>query len=214
MKQLKAIIFDLDGTILDTLDDITQSANYTLNKLNLSRVDKTDVRKYLGHGARRLWELILKDNPNLLDTALSIYLPYLEAHSMVLTKPYKGINELLQKLKGKYKLSVVSNKHQKAVDDVIKHYFTDIFDVVIGEREGLLKKPSPEPLYLALKLLGLNKDEVIFIGDSEVDIQTAKNADIPVIGITWGFRDFEELVHQEPNYLINEVAKIMKIIGE
>ena len=214
MSTIKAIIFDLDGTLLDTLDDITNSVNYTLERLNLHKVDKIDIRRYLGNGARRLWELVLKDNISQIEHALSIYLPYLEKHSKVETKPYKDINVLLETLKGTYKLAVVSNKHQKGVDEVINHYFPNVFDVVIGEREGILKKPSPEPLNLAIKLLGLNKTEVIYIGDSEVDIQTAKNAKTKVIGVTWGFRDIEQLVHETPDYLIEDVLKILEIIGE
>src|SRR5690554_2435152 len=194
MKHLKAIIFDLDGTILDTLDDITDSVNYTLNKMNQPLENRTNIRTYLGHGAKALWAKVLKNQPNLVDKALEIYLPYLEANSKHKTKPYKGIKELLVKLKNNYKLAVVSNKHQKGVDEVINYYFKGIFDVIIGEREGILKKPNPEPLLLALELLDLKSNEAIFIGDSEVDIQTAKNAGVDVIGVTWGFRDFDRLV--------------------
>ncbi|WP_441361393.1 HAD family hydrolase [Acholeplasma laidlawii] len=212
MNTLKAIIFDLDGTLLDTLDDITNSCNYTLNQLKLSHVKKEDVRRYLGNGAKALWMHILKHNINYLDEALSIYLPYLETHSKIRTKPYEGMNELLHQLKKTYQLAVVSNKHQEAVSEIIDYYFKGMFDVVIGERPGIPKKPDPAPLNLAIKELRLNKHEVLFIGDSEVDIQTAKHADVKVIGVSWGFRDYTELKHEKPDYLILKVDQIQKII--
>ena len=214
MNKLKAIIFDLDGTLLDTLDDITHSVNFTLDQLKLPNVDRLDVRRYLGHGAKRLWQSVLKDQKSYLNQALDIYIPYLEKHSKVLTKPYEGIMDLLQQLKGTYQLGVVSNKHQKVVEEIISHYFNGIFDLTIGERPHIAKKPDPAPLLYALDTLKLNKDEVIFIGDSEVDIQTGKNAQVQVIGVTWGFRDKEQLIGENPDYLVDKVEKILKIIGE
>lgn len=214
MDKVKAIIFDLDGTLLDTLDDITNSVNYTLEQLKLPHVDKLSVRQYLGHGAKRLWQSVLKDQQSYLNQALDIYIPYLEKNSKVQTKPYEGIMDLLHQLKGTYQLGVVSNKHQKAVEEIISHYFNGIFDLTIGERPHIAKKPDPAPLLYALDTLKLNKDEVIFIGDSEVDIQTGKNAQVQVIGVTWGFRDIEQLIGENPDYLVDKVEKILKIIGE
>lgn len=214
MNKLKAIIFDLDGTLLDTLDDITHSVNFTLDQLKLPNVDRLDVRRYLGHGAKRLWQSVLKDQQSYLNQALDIYIPYLEKNSKVQTKPYEGIMDLLHQLKRTYQLGVVSNKHQKAVEEIISHYFNGIFDLTIGERPHIAKKPDPAPLLYALDTLKLNKDEVIFIGDSEVDIQTGKNAQVQVIGVTWGFRDKEQLIGENPEYLVDKVEKILKIIGE
>ncbi len=214
MNKLKAIIFDLDGTLLDTLDDITHSVNFTLDQLKLPNVDRLDVRRYLGHGAKRLWQSVLKDDDKYLDQALNIYIPYLEKHSKVHTKPYEGIVDLLHQLKKKYMLAVVSNKHQRAVEHIINHYFKGLFDLVIGERPNIAKKPDPAPLLYALNTLKLDNAEAIFIGDSEVDIQTGKHADVDVIGVTWGFRDKEQLIGEKPTYLVDKVDKIIEIIGE
>ncbi|MFA7417375.1 MAG: HAD family hydrolase [Acholeplasma sp.] len=214
MRDLEAVIFDLDGTLLDTLDDITNSVNYTMKQLKLHTVSKKDVRSYLGNGAQKLWQHILKAHPTRINEALDIYIPYLENHAMDSTRPYDGIVELLKNLKKSYKLGVVSNKHQNAVEKIIKHYFNDMFDCVIGEQKNVPKKPDPAPLNNAIKALGTHKENVIFIGDSEVDIKTAKHANVTVIGVTWGFRDIEKLVLETPNYLINNVSKIQKIIGE
>ena len=124
--------------------------------------------------------------------------------------PFQSINKTLHQLKKSYQLAVVSNKHQEAVSEIIDYYFKGMFDVVIGERPGIPKKPDPAPLNLAIKELRLNKHEVLFIGDSEVDIQTAKHADVKVVGVSWGFRDYTELKHEKPDYLILKVDQIQK----
>ncbi|WP_025724767.1 HAD family hydrolase [Acholeplasma granularum] len=210
----KTIIFDLDGTLLNTLDDITNCVNYTLNKLNLKPVDTLEVRGFLGNGAKVLIQKSLKKNAHLIVEALDIYLPYLEKNSMILTKPYPNILNILNKLKEKYNLAVVSNKHQNGVDKVINHYFPNIFDLVIGERDNLPKKPDPKPLLYAVEKLESTIEKSIFIGDSEVDLQTANNAKMDVIGVTWGFRDKNVLMNYNPKYLIDDPLKILEILGE
>jgi len=214
MQHIKTLIFDLDGTLLDTLGDITGSVNYTLKALKLEPIEASLVRKYLGNGATKLWEKILIDQPKLLNDALTIYLPYLENHSKILTKPYPGIIDLLKQVKGKYKLAVISNKHQKALESVIDYYFKGIFDVVIGEGPNFPKKPDPQSLMHVLELFGHESDKALFIGDSEVDIQTAINAQVKVIGVLWGFRDLENITKENPNYIVGNISEILKIIGE
>jgi|SRR5690554_5908237 len=214
MPHVKTLIFDLDGTLLDTLGDITHSVNYTLNKLKLKPIKTNLVRKYLGHGATVLWKKILDGQNKLVDDALAIYLPYLEKHSKVLTKPYPGIIELLSKVKGKYQLALISNKHQKALEHVVEYYFKDIFDVVIGESPNFPKKPNPQSLLYVLSLFNQNRGDALFIGDSEVDINTAKNAKVDVIGVSWGFRDLEDILKEKPNYVVQNASEILKIIGE
>lgn len=214
MPHIKTLIFDLDGTLLDTLGDITNSVNYTLNKLKLKPVEARLVRKYLGNGASTLWQNILKPQDALLSDALNIYLPYLENHSKILTRPYPGIMDLLKLVRGKYRLAVISNKHQDALESVIDYYFKGIFDVVIGEGPNFPKKPNPQSLLHVLKLFDHGRDSALFIGDSEVDIQTAKNAHVHVIGVLWGFRDYQDILKEKPNYIVHNALEILKIIGE
>lgn len=214
MPHIKTLIFDLDGTLLDTLGDITHSVNYTLNKLKLKPIETNLVKKYLGNGAAVLWKKILNDQTKLVDDALAIYLPYLEKHSKILTKPYPGIMDLLLKVKGKYRLAVISNKHQNALETVVDYYFKDIFDVVIGEGPNFPKKPDPRSLLHVLSLFDNTKTEALFIGDSEVDIQTANHAKVDVIGVLWGFRDFEDIINEKPKFIVQNASEILKIIGE
>lgn len=214
MQHIKTLIFDLDGTLLDTLGDITGSVNYTLKALKLEPIEASLVRKYLGNGATKLWEKILIDQPKLLNDALTIYLPYLENHSKILTKPYPGIIDLLKQVKGKYKLAVISNKHQKALESVIDYYFKGIFDVVIGEGPSFPKKPDPQSMLHVLKRFNHGSEAALFIGDSEVDIQTAIHAQVQVIGVLWGFRDLKDIINEKPNYIVQNTTEILKIIGE
>ncbi|VEU82394.1 HAD family hydrolase [Acholeplasma hippikon] len=209
---INTILFDLDGTILDTLMDLTNAVNHTLRKFGYKERTAKQVRSFLGNGAKQLILKSLDGDESQLDEVLSYYMPYYEANSECLTKPYEGIEELLKKLKHNYKLGVVSNKHQKAVEKIIEKYFPNIFDVVIGEQQGVPKKPAPDMLFNALKGLNANIENTIFIGDSEVDIQTGKNAGMDVIAVAWGFRDKDELIDHEPNYLIDEVNDILLLL--
>ncbi|MFA5692567.1 MAG: HAD family hydrolase [Acholeplasmataceae bacterium] len=211
---LKAIIFDLDGTLLNTLDDISDAVNYTLKHFNYKPKEKEEIRSYLGYGANYLLTKSLNNNLDNFDEILTFYKNYLEKNSRNMTKPYDGIEKVLKKLKEKYVLAVVSNKHQEAVSEVINYYFKDTFEVVIGEREGILKKPAPDLLNLALNKLNINSDEAIYIGDSEVDLKTAQNALLKSILVSWGFREYHYLNTLNFDYLIKEPKEILKIIGE
>lgn len=209
---IDTILFDLDGTILDTLTDITNAVNHTLKKFGYAEVTQKEVRSFLGNGAKVLISKALKENTSNLDEVLTYYINHYEQNSEIHTKPYEGINNLLNKLKPDFKLAVVSNKHQKAVEKIIENYFPNIFDVIIGETSNLPKKPAPDMLYHALTLLNSNGDSSLFIGDSEVDIETGKRAGIDVVAVPWGFRDKEELALLEPNYLIDEVDDILLLL--
>lgn len=205
---INTILFDLDGTILNTLSDITNALNHTLKHFNYETRTEKEVRSFLGNGARVLVTKALGDNLERLDEVLAFYLNYYEANSESLTKPYEGISELLSELKGNYKLGVVSNKHQEAVVKIINKIFPNTFDIIMGETANIAKKPAPDMIYHAIDTLQTTKDKTLFIGDSEVDILTAQRAGVDVIGVTWGFRDKEELIEAMPNYLIDEVSDI------
>lgn len=204
----------MDGTILNTLDDIANSVNYTFKHFNLPEVSKMQVRAALGNGANRLISDLLKNlEVSNLEEIVNFYLNYYSQNSNILTKPYEGILKLLQNLKPNYKLAVVSNKSDHLVKSLNANLFEGLFDLSIGELKGVKKKPDPEMLNLAMKKLGANATNTIFIGDSEVDIKTGENANLPVIAVTWGFRDKAHLVNFSPNYIVNTPLDILNIIN-
>ncbi len=208
----KAIIFDLDGTILDTLTDLTNAVNETLKQFNLKKRTLSEIRSFLGYGADYLIKQALGDHVHLLDDALKFYIPYLEKHGENTTKPYEGISSLLNELKKDYRLAVVSNKHHEPVISLINKHFPNTFDVVIGAMTDIPKKPAPDMLLKTINLLDLRAIDVVYIGDSEVDIKTAKNANCEVIAVTWGFRDKEFLATLDPNHLVNHPKEILDIL--
>ncbi len=192
MESLKktAVIFDLDGTLLDTLADLTNAVNYILKKYRFPEISALDVRAFLGNGARELIRLSLPNDVSTeeLEAYLEEYKSYYDAHSQIETKPYDGILELLEKLKRcGIKTAVVSNKPDRATNILCREYFGELIDFILGNREDVKKKPDAEPVMLAMERLGCNR--AVFVGDSEVDVMTAKNADTPCICVSWGFRD-------------------------
>lgn len=208
----KLIIFDMDGTILDTLDDITNSVNQTFNHFNLNSVSKLAVRKALGNGARRLITDLLDNKDVDFEAILAFYLNHYTNNNNIYTKPYKGIIEVLNALKKDYKLAVVSNKSDHLVKALNKDLFDGLFDISIGEQKGLKVKPHSDMLDYVINYFNLKRLETLFIGDSEVDIQTANNTNVNVIAVTWGFRDLDELKSYNPNYIVDHPVDILSII--
>lgn len=206
MKKIKGIIFDMDGTILNTIDDIADSINYALGVYGYKTHDVNAVKRALGNGGRNLVNKLV---PNGLSEqeileVFHLYQSYYNDHNAIKTRPYDGIIELLVELKErKYTLGVVSNKFQHLVSDLNQRMFNGLFDDALGERKGIPIKPAPDMINLILKELKLNHDEVLFIGDSEVDIETAKRSNLRCIGVTWGFRDREELIKAGAKDLID-----------
>lgn len=190
------VIFDLDGTLLDTLDDLTNAVNYALTEMGMPSRTKEEVRRFVGNGARRLFELAVPDgieNP-LFEETLGKFNEYYGAHCNDCTKSYDGMTELLKWLKERgYALAIVSNKPDFAVKELSRIYFDGLVETAVGEREGIARKPAPDTVLAALKELGRNKEEAVYVGDSEVDVATAANAGIPCISVLWGFRDRERL---------------------
>ncbi len=212
---LKTIIFDMDGTILNTLDDITKSVNVSLefHKLPLKTTD--EVRLAVGRGALNLIKGVvpIDSSDELIKSVYDKYQSYYDEHSNDLTAPYEGIKDLLKTLKDKgYQLAVVSNKHEYLVKALNIDVFDSIFDLSIGQTEGIPIKPAPDMLYRGLKLLDSTIDDSIFIGDSDTDMQTAKNAGIKSIGVTWGFRDEEVLVKEGAQFIVSSPFEILNII--
>lgn len=217
-----AVIFDLDGTILDTLMDLTNSVNYSLRLHSLPEVSPLDVRSYLGNGMERLIRLSMKLSPlgDLSPEELSLFQKvhkdfkeHYAIHSQDLTRPYAGVTILLKQLRFYgCKTAVVSNKGDFAVQPLIASHFPGLFDFACGEKEGIRRKPAPDTVEECLRVLGVPASKAIYIGDSEVDIETARNAGMPCIAVTWGFRDKEDLVAAGATMFADSPAGILDYI--
>jgi phosphoglycolate phosphatase len=190
-------IFDLDGTLLDTLADLAASTNYALRQYGMPEHTLDDVRQFVGNGVRRLMERAVPEgNQNLLfEKVFAAFRAHYMEHSLDTTRPYEGITKMLCELKKQgCRMAVVSNKMMAATQELVAHFFPEI-EVAIGENEaeGIRKKPAPDTVFEALRKLGVKKDTAVYVGDSEVDLQTARNAGIPCISVLWGFRNREFL---------------------
>lgn len=187
---MKAVLFDLDGTLLDTLEDLANAANYALEALGYPRRSLEEIRTFVGNGAvSLLTQSLPADRKDDIDKILPIFREYYGAHSQDLTRPYDGVLALLDRLAAEgYGLAVVSNKPDYAVQLLAKEYFPAI-PFAVGEREGIRRKPCADSIYEAIRALGADREHCVYVGDSEVDVQTAANAGIPCIAVTWGFRD-------------------------
>lgn len=181
-----AILFDLDGTLLDTLGDLHAATNAVLGQFGYPERSIDEVRQFVGNGARRLIEQAVPAGEGAsVDRVLAAFQSYYAAHCDILTRPYPGIPELLQSLEGKYPLAVVSNKPDRAVKELASIYFPTLY--ARGESEDCPRKPAPDMVRMAMQALGAEK--CVYVGDSEVDVLTAKNAGVPCLSVTWGFRD-------------------------
>ena len=218
--QYKAVLFDLDGTLLETLEDITFSMNETLKYFNMGSVDINDMRRLVGHGAKILAEGVLshlygdQQSPEMKELLLSKFAEIYRDNSTVRTKPYEGISDLLDWLAEKGILTgVLSNKPHVATLNVLQYYFPEhMFDFVAGYREGVPRKPNPAGIYEFCHTLGLNTSEVLFVGDSEVDLETGRNASVDCIGVLWGFRDKDTLLKCGAKALIDSPGEIKKFL--
>lgn len=214
MKKYDTVIFDLDGTLLNTLEDLTDSVNYAL-ALNGFPVRKmTDVRKFVGNGISRLIELCIPNGLNSpqFDKCLSDFRSYYSKNMQNKTGAYKGIMELLEKLsKEDYKMAIVSNKFDKAVKELNLVYFGEYIKTAIGESKNISRKPAPDTVFKALEELGASADKALYVGDSEVDVKTAQNSGITSVGVTWGFRDRDVLKLEGADYIIDKPEELLKI---
>lgn len=210
----KAILFDLDGTLLNTLDDLNESMNKVLVKNGYKEQTKDETRRFVGNGVRKLVERSLPgESVEFYDRIESEFKECYAKNMRNKTAPYEGIQELLKALKERQvKVGVVSNKFDGAVKSLCKEIFGEYTQVAVGEKAGVRKKPAPDSVLAAIDELGVKKEETIYAGDSDVDIETAKNAGIKSIGVTWGFRDRELLISCGADFLADKAEDILKIV--
>ena len=208
-------IFDLDGTILNTLEDLADSTNYALKTCGYPERTMDELRQFVGNGIRKLMERAVPEGTPVeeIDRVHETFTAHYKVHCADKTRPYDGIMELLQNLKKDgCKLAVVSNKADYGVQELCKQYFDGVFDFAVGEREGIRKKPAPDSVNEVLKTLGCSRDRAVYIGDSDVDIQTAANAQMDHIIVEWGFRDVPFLIAKGAKVLVEKPEEILEIV--
>lgn len=213
----KLAVFDMDGTILNTLEDLADSTNYALKANGLPERTIYEVRRFVGNGIRLLIERAVPTDTDkkLTDKVFDTFKEYYKTHCAVKTRPYDGIKDVLLELrKAGCLTAVVSNKADFAVQDLCKDYFDNLFDFAIGEREGIKKKPAPDSVFEVLSKLNVEKDNAVYIGDSDVDFATSVNAGMDVIMVGWGFRDEEFLREKGAKRIIKQPSEILDIILE
>ena len=211
----KAIVFDLDGTLLDTLTDLTASTNYALRSCGMPEHSIDDVRRFVGNGVRMLMTRAVPDGENnpRFDEAFSVFRQHYMQHCLDTTCPYPGIMEALARLKEKgMMLAIVSNKMQVATEELRQHFFSQYIDVAIGESAAIRKKPAPDTVNEALRLLGISHDEAIYVGDSDVDIDTARAAMMPCASVLWGFRDRQFLLNHGATRLLSSPEELLSLV--
>ncbi|MCI1647205.1 MAG: HAD family hydrolase [Bacteroides sp.] len=213
----KLIIFDLDGTLLNTIADLAQSTNHALRILGYPTHEEPAYKFMVGNGINKLFERALPEQERNETNILRVrkeFIPYYDLHNADKSMPYPGISQLLDTLQDKgYQIAVASNKYQSATTKLIKHYFPKIhFSAVLGQREGVPAKPDPSVIYEILSSTGKSKEDILYIGDSAVDMQTARNAGVTSCGVTWGFRPKRELEEFHPTYLVDRAEEILSII--
>lgn len=211
----KLAVFDMDGTILNTLEDLADSTNYALRVNGLPERTIDEVRRFVGNGIRLLIERAVPNGSEaeLTDKVFETFKDYYKTHCAVKTKPYDGIKDVLSALrKAGCLTAVVSNKADFAVQDLCHDYFEELFDIAVGEREGIKKKPAPDSVFEVLSKLNINKEDAVYIGDSDVDFATSVNAGMDVIMVGWGFRDEEFLREKGAERIIKQPSEILDII--
>lgn len=212
------IIFDLDGTLINTIDDLGQACNYALSACGFPTHKIEDYPRLVGNGINKLIERALPEEQRQEETVMQVreyFVPYYDEHNCDYTRPYEGIPQLLKTLKeqGHY-LAVASNKYQAATEKIVAQLFPGIFDIVLGERENIARKPDPQIVYEILSTLNtqLSTTNCLYIGDSLVDAQTAKAANLPFVACTWGFCTREQLLTVTPDHMVNHPLEILTLI--
>jgi len=217
------IVFDMDGTILDTLEDLTDSMNHVLTEYGYPERSIEEIRSFVGNGLYNLVRLAIpakalsflgEKSEEHIQEVLASMKTYYGEHNNIKTRPYDGIVNLIRALRAKgYKTAVVSNKIDSGVQALCELHFKGLFDVAIGEKDGIDRKPAPDMVYAALDVLGVSKDRAVYVGDSEVDITTAKNSGLDMIAVGWGFRGEEFLRSRGAERVYTSPAEVGEACG-
>ena len=210
-----SVLFDLDGTLLDTLGDLTAAMNRTLTRHGLPERTRQQMRTALGNGARRLMELSVPAGTDgaLFETLLAEYNADYAAHCRIETAPYPGVDALLQQLHAQgRKLAIVSNKPDEAVRALRTEFFADTVPIAVGEKTGIRRKPAPDTLLAAMVQLGAERTSTVYVGDSEVDIATARAASLPCISVLWGFRDRDVLEQAGAQQFAADAGELARLL--
>lgn len=211
----QTVIFDLDGTLLDTLDDLADSTNYALVHNGLPARSREEIRRFVGNGVERLLHLAVPEgtDPALEAKCLAEFRAHYLNNMNNKTAPYPGVLELLEALrKHSIPCAVVSNKFDGAVKGLCQSYFNGRIPVAIGESQGVMRKPAPDTVYLALSQLERDKTGAVYVGDSDVDLQTAQNAGLPCISVSWGFRSRKFLAEQGARCIVDAPAQLQALL--
>lgn len=213
----KLVIFDLDGTLLNTIADLAQSTNHALSRLGYPTHEVDKYNFMVGNGINKLFERALPEGEKSEENVLRVrneFIPYYDVHNADESRPYPGIPDLLKQLQEKgIQVAVASNKYQAATEKLIRHYFPEIrFVAVFGQREGIKVKPDPTIVEDILQITSLEKKDVLYVGDSGVDMQTALNAGVTACGVTYGFRPRAELESFHPAYIVDRAEEILPIL--
>lgn len=211
----KAVIFDMDGTILNTLEDLKNATNYSLRQFGMPERSLEEVRMFVGNGIRKLVERAVPagTSEEKIAQVFDVFLEYYEIHSADNTSPYPGILELVEKLKESgIKTAVSTNKADVPAQELGREYFNGIFDLIVGQQDGLKVKPAPDSVNKILSILDIQKKDAIYIGDSDVDVQTAKNSGLDFIGVSWGFRGREFLEKNGAKNIVDNANEILDLV--
>lgn len=214
-KALRAVVFDLDGTLLNTLDDLAASTNWALRNNSLPERTTEEVRAFVGNGVRKLIERAVPEDTSedVLELTFDDFKRHYMRHCQDKTRLYDGIPEMLQALKAAgLRLAIVSNKLQAGVDELYHRYFSDTVDVAVGERPEMHRKPDPDMVVAALRQLGVDTSEAIYVGDSDVDLLTARNSGLLCISVLWGFRDREFLLEHGATCLAETPEDVVNML--
>lgn len=220
MPRVEGFIFDLDGTLLDTLDDIVDAGNSVLSQLGITPVDKEHYREFIGDGVNELFRKLLEYRKALSEENLQICVSLMkEAYSknyLNKTRPYDGIYEMLDYLsRNNYKLSILSNKQHSFTNELVKHFFSNFkFVVVRGIESSEDRKPNPRLAIEIANTMGIPPQKIMFVGDSINDIITARTCEMIPVGVSWGFKSYEEILSYKPSYILNNPMDIIRILEE
>ena len=210
----KAVLYDMDGTVLDTLEDLHDSVNAGLAHFGLPATSLQTTRAGLGNGALHLLRVSMPGQPEeLVQQMLSWYVPWYQSHCRIKTRPYDGILPLMERLREKgIRQAIVSNKPDGAVRELAETFFAGLMDVVVGDSPAVRRKPAPDTVLRAAEQMGLTAADCVYVGDTEVDLRTAENAGMDCITVTWGFREEEELLAAGAKLIAHDVAELEALL--